>query len=542
MFSMNRRFYLSLLLLLFLTLVCNVSLLAVPVFSLQIFDRVLGSGSIETLYMLLAAAIIVGLFHVYFEYRRQSLPIKLLHQYFNQHHKSAAINACQNANTHNYQQLGQLLNSNVNTVLSAALDALFSPLFIVVLYFLHPMFAALVSLINLLFLMVICGQHKVLTQQKTRLSKQQTLQKSHLAELIYSAKSLLADNRLLEWLGHSPSPQFNDQSINLKKTENYFKGIFVFLKWCLQLSLPTIGALLLLSNQITSGTLLAAVIIGFRGLIPFEVLLNQWQLSDKIIKLVKTQHSFEQQNVQEKTRPLMPLEGGIRINKLSIQQADRDLLNVPELIINPAEKVAIIGANGSGKSLLIDSLVGVVVGLKSEGHIYFDQYQADKIDHDWLGKQLGYVPQNLRMASSTIVQLICRYQEMDKDRVVQVAKQLAIHQSITSLPQGYDTPVGLQETNLPAGIIQRVLIASAIYPKPKYVFFDESDAFLDQAGQQIYKQLLISLQEQGTTVVYATQRRSLVDVADKVILMENGGCGYLDAANVHNISLIKGPS
>ncbi len=542
MFSMNRQFYLSLLLLLFLTLICNISLLAVPLFSLQIFDRVLGSGSVETLYMLLAAAVIVGMFHVYFEYRRQSLPIKLLHQYFSQHYQAAAINACRASNTNNYQQLGQLLNANTNTVLTAALDALFSPLFILVLYFLHPMFAILVSFINLLFLIIIYAQNNVLAQQKIQLNEQQVLQKSHLAELIYSAKSLLADNRLLEWLGHSQSPQFNDQSAQVKKIENYFKGIFIFLKWCLQLSLPTIGALLLLNNQITSGTLLAAVIIGFRGLIPFEVLLNQWQLSDKIISLVKTQNAFEEDNSREKNRPLTPLEGAIKIDKLSIQQAKRVLLNVPDLVIKPCEKVAIIGANGSGKSLLIDSLVGVVTGVKSEGHIYFDQYPTDTIDKDWLGKQLGYVPQNLRMASSTIAQLICRYQTMNKDRLVQVAKQLAIHQSILALPKGYDTPVGLQAASLPAGIVQRILIASAIYPKPKYVFFDESDAFLDQAGQHIYKQLLIDLQQQGTTVVYATQRRSLVDVADKVLLMDNGRCGYLDAANVHNISLIKGPS
>jgi|GEM_PF-1824059 len=542
MVFMNRRFYLSLLLLLFLTLICNVSLLAVPLFSLQIFDRVLGSGSIETLYMLLAAAIIVGVFHVYFEYRRQSLPLKMLHQYFDLHHKMAASNACQTGNINHYQQLGQLLNANVNTVLLAALDALFSPLFIVVLYFLHPMFAALVSLINIVFLLLIYGQHKILAPYKIRLSEQQVHHKTHLAELLYSAKNLLADNRLRDWLGLARSQQFNDTSAQLKTTENYFKSIFVFLKWCLQLSLPTIGAILLLNNQITSGTLLAAVIIGFRGLIPFEVLLNQWQLSDKIIKLVKKQYAFEKNTPQEKTCPLTPLEGGIRVDKLSIQIAGKTLLNIPQLTIKPCEKVAIIGANGAGKSLFIDSLVGVVKGLECEGHIYFDQYQRDKIEDAWLGNQLGYVPQNLRLASSTLGQLICRYQKMDKDRVVQVAKQLAIHQTISALPLGYDTPVGMQETSLPAGIVQRVLIASAIYSKPKYVFFDECDAFLDQAGQQVYKALLITLQQQGTTVVYSTQRRSLVDVADRVLLIENGCCGYLDAENLHNISLIKGSS
>ena len=140
----------SVALLLGISLVTNTSLLVIPLFSLQIFDRVLGSGSFETLYMLLAAAAIVGLFHCYFEYRRQYLPTQVLKLIFSHSQKSLINSSCKVGDSFIYKDLSKLLSSNINSVLLAAIDACFCPLFLVVLYLLHPAFAALVGGANIL--------------------------------------------------------------------------------------------------------------------------------------------------------------------------------------------------------------------------------------------------------------------------------------------------------------------------------------------------------------------------------------------------------
>ncbi len=533
----------SVALLLGISLVTNTSLLVIPLFSLQIFDRVLGSGSFETLYMLLAAAAIVGLFHCYFEYRRQYLPTQVLKLIFSHSQKSLINSSCKVGDSFIYKDLSKLLSSNINSVLLAAIDACFCPLFLVVLYLLHPAFAALVGGANILLLLVFLYQQKSLGDSQEILKKDQTKHFQSMDELLRGAKFLRADNRIVNWANNNIANNLNESVLVSKTKENGFKCLFQFIKWALQLSLPTIGGILLLNNDITTGTLLAALIIGYRGLIPFEVLLGQWQLSARLIDIYKRFKIYQKanQNSANKPMPLTILEGQLKVETLSISiDGYRELLCNVNVNINRGEAIAIIGANGSGKTLLIDAMAGVSV--KYEGNVYFDEYNRENVNEQWLGSQIGYVPQNLLVATDTIQQIIAHYLqgELNPQRVVEVAEQLGIHKFILSLRNGYDTTVGLHGESIPPGILQRIIIASAIYGNPKYLFFDEADAFLDQEGQQIFKRLILSMKDQGCTVIYSTQKRSLVDLADGVILMDKGKACNAAEIDGLNLSVIRG--
>jgi len=542
--DMKRNIWQSFILLMAMSLVTNVSMLVVPLFSLQIFDRVLGSGSFETLYMLLAAAIIIGLFHCYFEYRRQYMPAILLQYCFAQNHKQAAINSSHQSDSSLYGEFSKLLNGNVSGLLLAAIDACFCPLFICVLYLLHVNFAILVTFTNMICVLIFYFQYRALGKYQSELMANQQGQGKNIEELVRASKNLLADNRIMGWLSNAKADELNQSAFKLKIVENRFKTVFLLNKWCLQLALPTMGATLLLNNQITSGALLAALIIGYRGLIPFEVIFNQWQLSGKLVDLYKKwqQQLFTLSTQPKKVLPITQLSGRLRVDGLTIHAKNTDtcLLNSVSFSLEPGESLAIIGANGSGKSLLIDSLLGV--GPKFTGNVYFDEYRKRHVDETWLGEQVGYVPQNLLVATTSIALLICRNQARDNGRIVDVAKQLAVHDFIVSLPLGYETQVGMYGESIPPGVMQRLLIASAIYPQPKYLFFDEADSFLDQAGQQVYKQLIETMHSRGTTLVYVTQKRSLVDLAHRVLLLDKGKVFYTGDAQGLNLSLIRGQS
>ncbi len=541
--SINHTVKVSVALLLGISLITNVSMLVIPLFSLQIFDRVLGSGSFETLYMLLAAATLVGLFYCYFEYRRQYLPTQVLQMVFANAQQSLAKSSCKSGDSTVYQDLSKLLSSNINGVLLAAIDACFCPLFLVVLYLLHPAFAALVGGVNVLLLAVFAFQQKSLGSSQVTFQKDQKKHFQSIDELVRTSKSLRADNRILNWIKNDLANNANQSALTSKTKENGFKCLFQFIKWTLQLSLPSIGGVLLLNNEITTGTLLAALIIGYRGLIPFEVLLGQWHLSSRLIDLYKrfNVHQEACKNTVNKTMPLTKLSGQITIEELSIKLEGnpRELLSNININIESAEAIAIIGANGSGKTLLIDAMTGVSPGY--QGNVYFDEYNRENVNEKWLGPQIGYVPQNLLVATDTIQQVIGHYsqEKLNQDRVVEVAEQLGIHKFILSLPNGYDTRVGVHGDTIPPGILQRIIIASAIFTKPKYLFFDEADAFLDQEGQQIFKKLILSLKESGCTVVYSTQKRSLVDIADGVILMDRGKARNAAEVDGLNISVLR---
>ena len=542
MVTIKPTIFMSVALLFALSLMTNLSMLVVPLFSLQIFDRVLSSGSFETLYMLLAAATIIGLFYCYFEYRRQYLPTKLLQFLFSCLQEKMARQACENSDTNLYQDMSKLLSGNTNGLLLAAIDACFCPLFILVLYWLHPAFALLVLIVNISCLLLFILQQKYLAKFQVALNTKQKSHFKNIDELLRSAKNLLADNRFQYWQKNPVGQNFNDSSTELKVLESRFKTFFVAIKWALQLTLPTLGGILLLNNEITTGVLLAALIIGYRGLIPFEVILGQWQLSLKLLTLYS---SWQVQNRQKnnsllKPVPITSLSGNLMVDDLSIKLNNqyRYLLKSVNVCVKSGEALAIIGANGSGKTLLIDSLVGV--GLSHSGNIYFDEYNRHLVDETWLGEQIGFVPQNLSLATASIQQVICRYQTADPDRVVEVAQQIAVHKYILSLPMGYETQVGLYGENMPPGILQRILIASALYAKPRYLFFDEADAYLDQEGQQVFRKLIVSLKEQGLTVIFATQKRSMVDVADGVLLMDGGEARYASSVDGLSMGLIRG--
>ena len=544
MSDMKRNVFQSFILLLVISLVTNASLLVVPLFSLQIFDRVLSSASFETLYMLLLAAIIIGLFHCYFEYRRQHLPALLLQHCFAQNHEKAAKNCCYSADSGVYREFSKLLSGNVSSVMLAAIDACFCPLFICVLYLLHTDFAILVTFTNVICIVLFYFQYKVLSQRQSELAGNHQGQAKNISELTCASKNLLADDRISGWLATSRAAELNESSLKLKVVENRFKSLFLLNKWCLQLVLPTIGASLLLNNQITTGTLLAAIIIGYRGIIPFEIVFNQWQMCDKILDLKKKwQQQFSGYDSQsKKVLPITDLTGKLRVDNLTIhdKKTGVELLSSVSFSLEPGESLAILGANGSGKSLLIDSLLGV--GPKYTGNIYFDEYRKCNVDNAWLGEQVGYVPQNLCIPTASIAQIICRYQKVDNARILDVAKQMAVHEYIVSQPMGYDTQVGMYGETMPPGVMQRLLIASAIYVKPKYLFFDEADSFLDQAGQQVFKQLLKAMQDSRITLVYVTQKRSMVDMAQRVLLLDKGRVFYTGDTQGLNLSLIRGQS
>ncbi len=541
---MKRNLLQSFILLLVISLVTNASLLVVPLFSLQIFDRVLSSGSFETLYMLLLAAIIIGLFHCYFEYRRQYLPAILLQHCFSKNNEKAALNCCHNPDSGIYREFSKLLGGNVSSVLLAAIDACFCPLFICVLYLLHTDFAILVTLTNIICVVLFYFQYKVLGRRQHELAGNQQGQAKNISELTSASKNLLADDRISGWLATSRAADLNESSLKLKVVENKFKGLFLLNKWCLQLALPTIGASLLLNNQITTGTLLAAVIIGYRGIIPFEIVFNQWQMCGKILGLYENwQQQFSISDSQpKKVLPITQLTGKLRVDNLTIEDPKTgvELLSSVSFSLEPGESLAILGANGSGKSLLIDSLLGV--GPKYTGNIYFDEYRKCNVDNAWLGGQVGYVPQNLCIPTASIAQVICRFQKVDNARTLDVAKQMAVHEFIVSLPLGYETQVGMYGETIPPGVMQRLLIASAIYVKPKYLFFDEADSFLDQGGQQVFKQLLMVMKSNAITLVYVTQKRSMVDVAQRVLLLDKGKVFYTGDTQGLNLSLIRGQS
>jgi len=522
----------SALLVLGLSLGINIAALALPLYTLQIFDRVLTSSSKETLAMLAIALAVMGVLFIAFDSLRRRVPVLLDGEI--QRHLSAPLFHCSmrenlgNSKTEGLhwqrvERLGRLL---LNPGLLVALDAIWSPIFILVLFFLHSVFGWLMLGGNVLLLVIAVWQVRAMRDAQEDCREQQIKMQSVNGRAWQYALTMKAMGMLGDWLRSTELEREKQQCQAIKS--NRFATLTTTIKWLLQAALPTFGALLLLSNSITPGVMLAALIIGFRSLMPFEALVTQGTAFKKIVEeLSNINKALKGFSMVEQTTPPGQLKGAVHLCKLSVLDdvnGQQKLLDGIDLSVNQGEMLAIIGPNSAGKSLLLETALGLHEA--SEGRISYDDSPFKNWEPSWLGAHIGYVPQNIALLPGRIGDVICRHQTNNEVAMIKAAQAAAVHNDIMMMPQGYDTQIGHNQRALPGGFAQRIALARALYLCPQLLFFDEADSALDVKGLANYIELLNDARRAGKTLFVATQRRDVLRVADKVLVLNRGQVSY----------------
>jgi len=190
--------------------------------------------------------------------------------------------------------------------------------------------------------------------------------------------------------------------------------------------------------------------------------------------------------------------------------------------IAPGDVLGVIGPSASGKSTLARLLAGIWP--VQEGIVRLDNADIYQWDKDELGPYMGYLPQNIELFSGSIAENICRFSEMDSEKVVAAAKTAGVHEMILHLPEGYDTVIGAGGAGLSGGQRQRIGLARALYGNPTLIILDEPNSNLDDAGERALNQAIHTLRQSGKTVVLITHRQSLLAMTNKLLLLVEGRC------------------
>jgi ABC-type protease/lipase transport system fused ATPase/permease subunit len=180
----------------------------------------------------------------------------------------------------------------------------------------------------------------------------------------------------------------------------------------------------------------------------------------------------------------------------------------------------VVGPSASGKSSLARLLVGV--WKPARGSVRLDGVEISEWNHDELGPQMGYVPQEIDFFDGTVAENIARMGQVDPDAVVEAARLVGMHEIILSWPKGYDTRLGDAGFAPSGGQRQRLAIARALYGNPRFVVLDEPNANLDETGEQALIQALRHLRERGATVVVTTHRPRLIGIVDYMLVLKGG--------------------
>lgn len=242
--------------------------------------------------------------------------------------------------------------------------------------------------------------------------------------------------------------------------------------------------------------------------------------SQRIVEVMTAHEETEDLANADQLTNSQSIQGGVKFEGISFRYPGSDIPVLEDISFEakPGERIAIMGATGSGKS----SLVGLIPRLyqETEGVIRIDGVESAKLEISKLRGAIGYVPQEVLLFTGSVRENIAWGNEhATQQQIEQAAAAAQIHATITSLPGGYDTMLGQRGVNLSGGQKQRLTIARALVREPAILILDDSTSALDAVTEGL---LLAALKEISCTTFLITQKISSTASADLILLLDEG--------------------
>lgn len=510
----------------------NLLMLAPALYMLQVYDRVLGSRNETTLVVLSVLVVGVYLFLMALESVRSWVLVRVgarLDAQLNQRVFTAAFERNLRRPGSNtalpVHDLDTLRQTMTGPGLLALFDAPWLPLYLAVIFAMAPALGwfSLAGALLLLALAVLnerISKPRLDEAQKFALKSQQALT-NHLrnAEVI-EAMGMLPGIRA-RW--HALHGRQIELQAMASDRAAVMSGATKFVRVGLQSLVLGFGALLVLEGKLTAGMMIAASILAGRALAPVELLVGNWkQIIAGRQAHARLRELLDIHPARAVGMSLPRPRGQVSVEAASVSAPGTNRLILRNLSFGIAagDVVAVIGPSASGKSSLARMLVGVWA--PAAGSVRLDGASVSQWNKDELGPSLGYLPQDIELFDGTVAENIARFGDVDAERVVEAARRVDMHEQILRLPQGYDTPLGADGSNVSGGQRQRIGLARALYGDPAFIVLDEPNSNLDDSGEKALVEAIADLKRRGKTVVLVTHRQSTLAVADKLLVLADG--------------------
>jgi PrtD family type I secretion system ABC transporter len=513
------------------SLIINTMMLAMPIYMLQIYDRVLTTGRIETLIMLtvmaVTALVILGVLDVL-----RATVMTRLGRWVNAQLAPVFLTLSvrgrllgDEAGAQPLRDLSVLQNFIGGAGLTFLFDAPMVPLFVALCWMLHPDIGvlAIVAAVLLFSLSVI----------NDRLTRKPLLE-ANVGQIraIAQAEAAIRNAEVVRAMGMLPAMVerwrgVNERTLDATQTASEWSGLIVgmtkAIRLLVQIAVLGLGAFLVIKTSLTAGSMIACSILIGRALAPVEQAVTAW----KVFIAARIAYGRLKRRLQtlppEAQRTHLPAPSGrLTIEAVSFVPpgGSRSVLRQVSFAIEPGEAVAVVGPSAAGKSTLCRLLVGLVQ--PNSGNIRLDGAELDHWDLDQLGRFIGYLPQDVELFAGTVRDNIARMGNGSDEDVVEAAKLAHAHDMILRLAEGYDTQIGEAGAKLSGGQRQRIGLARAVYGTPKLIVLDEPNANLDQAGETALAGAVEELKQQGAAMVIVGHRPSTLAHADKILLLKDG--------------------
>ena len=509
----------------------NMSVLAIPFYMMQVFDRVLSSHSGSTLVFLTLIVIFVLFIFAILDVTRSWVMVRVANKaekYLNPRVFNATFERSVfipgGGHAQGLRDLEVVRNFLSGNGLMALFDAPWIPVFLTVIFLFHPILGT-IAITGGLILFLLALVNEFMSRRSYKQISTTTIKNTNFAEAsLRNSEAIKAmgmlDNIRRKW-------QKNQGQLLLAQTRSSEStaavlGMAKFVRLTMQILIMGTGAYFVIQQSFTPGMMIASAILMGRAVSPLEQAVGQWRtLGMARAAYERLQELLENSQVTGEGLELPVPKGSLAIQQLVIAPPGHvePVLRGVNLELEPGESLGIFGPSGAGKS----SLARVIVGVwpPSAGSVRLDDAEIFTWRSDQLGPYIGYLPQDVELFDGTVAENIARFGDSDTEAIISAARLAGVHEMVLRLPDGYDTLIGEGGYGLSGGQRQRIGLARALFGEPALIVLDEPNSNLDADGEQALIRAMQTLKRKGKTLVAIAHHPKLLGRVDKIMFIRN---------------------
>jgi ATP-binding cassette, subfamily C, bacterial len=515
-----------------LSLFVNLASLVVPLYDMQLYDRVLLSRNMDTLTGLSVMCVLGMGLYAGLDYLRNALFL-VIGDRFSRRLDIASLRAAltrsldgeAGAGAQALRDLNDLRNFAMGGSASVVLDLLWTPLLLAVLTLLNPWYG--------LFALGSAGLLVAISLVNDRLTRRRFSTATDAANRSLAAlSSTLGNTELIDGMGMLPGlarrwlRQQDAAQAELDAAGRRVIAFSALSKSCrlaMQGGIIALGVVLVIRHQASPGSMMGANLLVARLLAPFEQLVSGWrQWLNQAAALKRVSELLRRHDEARSAEAWGCERGGLVVENLGYtpRGAAHSVLSGVSFAVEPGEVVAVTGPSASGKSTLVRLILGL--SAPTSGSVRLDGRSTHAWEREDFGRLVGYVPQAVALLDGTVFDNIARMGDVDSAAVVEAARKAGIHEMIGRLPLGYDTWVGGDSFALSGGQRQRIALARALFGRPRLLVLDEANSSLDHQGDEALAQAILAAKRDGAAVLVVTHRPAILAVVDRLVVLQKG--------------------
>lgn len=512
--------------------VLNLLLLAPSLYMLQVYDRVLVSRNTTTLWMLTGLVLGVYILSSLLDHARALVANRLVWRW--DHDQSTRIyrsgfelnqQAPQAHATQPLNDLAQVRQFLSSPAVFAFFDAPWLPVYLVVVFLFNTQLGWLALLGTAVLAVLAWLNEKVTNPLQNKSGKAQMAAQQWAAGTWQQAETVSAMGMGLglesRWQQHHDEAV--EQQMRAASRAAAVGALTKGVRLTLQSLVLGLGAWLVLQEQITPGMMIAASILMGRALSPMEQLISVWRQWEQTRSAHTRLKRLLSGHPPSPAHPALPQPSGrvsVDIQHLVPPGQNNPVLTQIRFQLEPGDVLGVLGTSGSGKSSLLRTLAGV--WRPQKGDVRLDGAEPWMWPTEQRALHMGYLPQEVAVLSGTVAENIARFGAATAESVMAATQAAGIHDLVLRMPKGYDTPLGEGGLVLSGGQKQRLGLARALHGQPRWLFLDEPNAHLDDAGEAALVQAVQKAKQMGCTTVLTTHRASTLAVTNKLLVLRDG--------------------